>query len=72
MIIIIISSISNGIVLFQNQQYDNLYKNIKNLSGKGIVVSNKVEKEYKNQYKVKVTNINGNSKYKAILAVLEQ
>jgi len=64
MIIIIISSISNGIVLFQNQQYDNLYKNIKNLSGKGIVVSNKVEKEYKHQYKVKVTNINGNSKYK--------
>ncbi len=63
-IIIIISSISNGIVLFQNQQYDNLYKDINNLSGKGIVVSNKVEKEYKNQYKVKIININGSQKYK--------
>ncbi len=64
LIIIIISSISNGIVLFKNQQYNNLYKEVNTVTGKGIVVSNKVEKEYKNQYKVKIIDINGNSKHK--------
>ena len=34
--------------------YDNLYKGIENLEVTGIVVSNKVEKEYYNRYKIKV------------------
>ena len=52
--IIISSLISNIIIKYKNSKYDNLYKGIENLEVTGIVVSNKVEKEYYNRYKIKV------------------
>ena len=61
---IIISIISNGIVLFQNHQYNTLYKNTKKLTGSGIIVSNKTQKEYKDQYKIKILSTKENAKIK--------
>ena len=65
-IIIISSIISNCIVLYQNNKYENLYKGLENqeLTVVGKVVSNKKEKDYKDVYKVKVENINGLNKYR--------
>lgn len=55
--ILMISSIfSNGIVLFQNNQYDNLYQDSENIQITGIVVSQKVEKQYYDLYQVKLLN----------------
>jgi len=65
--IIIISSImSNCIILYQNNKYENLYKHLENheLTVVGKVVSNKTEKDFKDVYKIKVESINGKSKYK--------
>ena len=65
-IIIIISSIfSNCITLYQNDKYDNLYKNSneKTISINAIIVSNVKEREYKNMYKIKVKNFDDKKKY---------
>lgn len=53
-IFVISSFISNGIVLFQNYQYDNLYQDGENIEIVGIVISQKVEKLYYNLYQVKI------------------
>ena len=65
-IIIITSIISNTITLYQNSKFNNLYKNLENqeLIIKAEIVSNKKQKQYKEVYKIKVENINGNKKYK--------
>ena len=65
-IIIISSIISNCIVLYQNNKYENLYKKMENqeLMVFGKVVSNKKEKDYKDVYKIKVESVNGLNKYK--------
>lgn len=55
-ILIILSSISNEIVLFQNNIYDNLYQEGENIQITGIIISQKVEKEYYHLYQVKVLN----------------
>ena len=52
--IIISSLISNIIIRYKDNKYDNLYKGIEGLETTGIVVSNKIEKEYYNRYKIKV------------------
>ena len=52
--IIISSLISNIIIKYNESKYENLYKNIETLKVTGIVVSNKIEKEYYNRYKIKV------------------
>ena len=52
--IIISSLISNIIIKYSENKYENLYKCIENLEITGIVVSNKEEKEYYNRYKIKV------------------
>ena len=52
--IIISSFISNIIVKFYNNKYENLYNGIENLEITAIVISNKEEKEYYNRYKIKV------------------
>lgn len=55
--ILMISSIFfNGIVLFQNNQYDNLYQDGENIQITGIVVSQKIEKQYYDLYQVKLLN----------------
>lgn len=68
---IIASIISNGIVLFQNNKYDALYKNINTLTGRGIIVSEAKEKEYKNQYKIKIININKNTKFQNTYLIIK-
>lgn len=52
-LIIIISIISNLIVDFQNEKYENVYKDGEELTLIAIVDSNKEEKEYKDTYKIK-------------------
>lgn len=52
-LIIIISIISNLIVDFQNEKYENVYKDGEELTLVAIVDSNKEEKEYKDTYKIK-------------------
>ena len=52
--IIISSFISNIIVKFYNNKYENLYSGIENLDITAVVVSNKKEKEYYNRYKIKI------------------
>lgn len=61
--IIIFSIISNSIIIFQNKKYENLYKDVENVSGEAIVISNKKEKEYEDVYKIKIIKINKRSKY---------
>lgn len=65
-IIVISSIVSNTITLFQNNKYENLYKNLENqeISVIAKVISNKKEKENKDIYKLKIENINGKTKYK--------
>ena len=58
--IIISSFVSNSILRYYNKKYDELYLDGENLEIEAIVVSNKIEKEYYNRYKIKVTS----SKYK--------
>ena len=53
-IIIISSFISNSIVKYLNQKYENLYSNIKNLQIKGLVISNLEEQEFYYRYKIKI------------------
>lgn len=52
-LIVIISIISNLIVDFQNEKYENVYKDGEELTLVAIVDSNKEEKEYKDTYKIK-------------------
>lgn len=57
------SIISNTIITFQENRYDNLYKEGK-INVLGIVVSNKEEKEYNVRYKIKVLKVNSSTKQK--------
>ena len=50
--IIISSLISNSIIKYQENKYENLFKDGQELETTAIVVSNKQEKEYYNRYKV--------------------
>lgn len=52
----IFSIISNGVVLFQDKMYDNAYQDGENIQITGIIVSQKIEKQYYNLYQVKVLN----------------
>lgn len=63
-IIIIISSIiSNTIVIFQNQKYENFYKDGETIEIQAIVTSSKKEKQYYNLYQVKLENSKNLSLY---------
>ncbi len=53
-ILIIFSIISNSIILFQNNQYENSYQDEERIQIIGIIVSQKIEKQYYNLYQVKV------------------
>lgn len=56
--------ISNTIFLFQENQYQNLYKE-ESINVEGIVVTHKEEKEYKDRYKLNVLKVNNSSRYKS-------
>lgn len=53
-ILIIFSVISNGIGLFQNKRYRNSYQDGENIQITGIVISQKIEKQYYDLYQIKV------------------
>lgn len=55
--------ISNSIVLYQNNSYENKYRQIKEANFIATVVSDKKEKEYYSQYKIKAEEIGNNGKY---------
>lgn len=59
-IIVIISITSNSIILMQNNKYNKSYEDGKKYSLEAIIVSNKIEKEYSNLYKIKITSNNTN------------
>ena len=63
-LIILSSIISNSIVIYQNKKYDSVFKNIYEIDGEAIVISSKMEKEYNNLYKIKISYLNKSSKYK--------
>lgn len=63
LIILVSSIISNSIILIQNKKYNNLYQNHQSLYLTGTIVSNKLEKEYKEVYKIKVEICNQSKKY---------
>lgn len=64
--------ISNSIMIYLDNRYENLYKNIEN-EGDFIVtiISNKTEKEYNSNYVVRVESINGDDKYKNTKLILK-
>ena len=65
-ILLIISSIiSNTIIIFQNKNYQKIYDNLSNqynINCIGVIISEKVEKQYYNRYKIKVKYNNQNIK----------
>ena len=54
--IIIFSTISNSIVIFQNKRYENRYQDGEIITGEAIVISELQEKEYYNRYKIQYEN----------------
>lgn len=60
-IIIIVSILSNSIMLYEKYRYSNIYEE-KEYTVIGKIVSNKQEKEYKNCYKIKVLKVQNLSK----------
>ena len=56
--ICIFSIISNTITIFQNNKYENLYKDEEKIKGVALVISERKEKEYNYMYKIKIININ--------------
>lgn len=57
------SIIANTITLYKDNSYESKYKNIEESNFVAIVVSDVKEKEYYNQYKIKVISINNNKQY---------
>lgn len=57
LILIISSFISNSIVLIQNKKYVSLYEDNQEISMVGIIVSDKIEKQYSDMYKIKVNKV---------------
>ena len=64
LLIIISSVISNTMVIIKNTNFEELYIKEQGLTIKGIVVSDKTEKEYSDIYKIKVNKCDEVSKYK--------
>ena len=69
-LIVISSIISNTILIFQENRYENLYPE-ENIMVEGIIVSNQEEREYKNRYKVKVLTVNDFNKYQSTQIYIE-
>lgn len=64
-LILIISSFISFIVLkSENKKYDNLYKDVQDISGIARVIDNGKEEEYFIVYTIKIEKINSNNKYK--------
>lgn len=63
-IAIILAFISNTQIKILEQKYKILYLDVENETFTGIIISNQEQGEYKDNYIVKIENINGNIKYK--------
>ncbi len=63
-ILIIVSLISYIIVMALNQKYINLYRNVENINGTAIVISNAKIKDETRLYTIKVDNFNNNKQFK--------
>ncbi len=68
--IIISSIISNTILIFQENQYENLYPE-ENIMVEGIIISHQEEREYKNRYKLKVLTVNSSDRYQSTQMYIE-
>lgn len=58
-VLIIVSTISNTIVLTQNKRYEKIYEELsqkEKINFTGIIISNKEESQYYNRYKIKIQN----------------
>lgn len=66
LIIVVSSIISNTIIHYQNNKYDNLYnfEDDEKILVTGKIISNKKEKEYKDIYKIKVEKVNNKDNFK--------
>lgn len=64
------SIISNTILIFQENRYENLYPE-ENIIVEGIIVSNQEEREYKNRYKLKVLTVNSSDRYQSTQMYME-
>lgn len=69
--IMIISIISNAIIILKENKYNEFYNTTSDIEAIGIVVSNKIEKEYKNIYEVQITNMNKRKRYRNIKIYLQ-
>ncbi len=64
------SIIANIIVIHKNNLYENKYKNIEKAKFKAVVISEAKEKEYYNQYKIKIETMNKDKSYKGTILLL--
>ena len=62
--IIICSIISNFVIIFQNNKYNNLYEDGEIVKGEAIVTSDAKESDYYNTYKVKTVTRYNKKEYK--------
>lgn len=69
-LIIISSIISNTILIFQENRYQNLYPE-DNMTIEGIIVTNLEEREYKNRYILKVLTGNHSDRYRSTKIYIE-
>lgn len=70
-ILVLMIIISNSIMIYLNNKYEEIYKTSPNESNYiATVISNKNQKEYKKTYIVKIESIDGNNKYKDIRLIL--
>lgn len=63
-IILLSALISNSIVLVLNHSYENKYSNVEEATFVATILSEPKEKDYYVQYKIRVENVNNESKYK--------
>lgn len=69
-VLIIVSIISNTVVLIQNKKYEKIYEELsqkKKITLTGIIISNKEEKQYYNKYKIKIKIQNQNLRFYIIV-----
>lgn len=68
---IIILIISNIVINYKEKSFENLYKNIEDIKGIGVIVNINKESEYYNNYTIKVKNIDNNDKLKNTHIILK-
>lgn len=70
-IIIITASISNTIVIYLNNEYENKYKDIEKANFIATIVEEMKERKYEYVYKIKIDSINGENRFKNTYLILK-